>query len=87
MTKSLYICECFTHGFTVSVEDGQVQLVAWSYGTAGSRLGWWNRLRWVWQIMRHGQPYNDEMILEPQAAEKLAQALMGAAADADAKAT
>ena len=84
MNTMLHGCACFTHGFTVQADDEVplVFLTTWTYGTAGQRLDWRNRIRWCWRILRTGFPFHDEITLEAEAAEKLAQALMGAAADA-----
>ena len=87
MNQEIHTCDCFTHGFTVNGDGelGCVFLSAWAFGRAGQVLSWGDRLRWCWKILREGRPYDDDLVLEPEAAEKLAQALMGAAADACTK--
>jgi uncharacterized protein YfkK (UPF0435 family) len=27
------------------------------------RMSWWQKLRYIYQMLKHGQPYNDQIIL------------------------
>ena len=83
----IHVCDCFTHGFSVNgdAELGVVFLGSWAQGRAGQELAWVDRIRWAWKVVSTGQPYDDELVLEPKAAERLAQSLTAAAADARGK--
>ena len=83
----IHVCDCFTHGFSVNAdaELGVVFLASWTQGRAGQDLAWADRIRWAWKVVSTGQPYDDELVLSPESAERLAQALMGASSHASKK--
>lgn len=80
----LYECDCHTHGFTVNGNEelGVIFMSFWAMGQAGNKLRWRDRLRWCWNILRSGEPYDDEVVLSPDGAMELASALAAGASRA-----
>lgn len=85
MDNQIHRCECHTHGFTVAADadDRVVYVTSWTYGDAGRRLSFSDKVRWCWKILTTGEPYNDQLTLSPATAESLGRALVGASAEAD----
>ena len=71
------ICDCHTHGFTVEADEEYpiVYMASWSYGTAGQRLRFKDKIRYCWRILWHGKPHEDELVLEPDSAQILSDKL------------
>tara|TARA_R110000868_G_scaffold329126_1_gene589946 strand:+ start:26 stop:307 length:282 start_codon:yes stop_codon:yes gene_type:complete len=59
------ICDCFEHGLLVEKfkDEDEVSISLFERGLRGRILGWRERLRWCWQILRHGRPWSDFVIL------------------------
>lgn len=62
------ICDCFSHGLLVEKLEGEeeVSLSLFERGLNGRILSWSSRLRWCWQILRHGKPWSDFVILNTE---------------------
>jgi hypothetical protein len=43
---------------------------------ADGRLTWWNRLRWVWKILRTGNPFEDMVTLRSNVAKNMANHIL-----------
>ena len=76
---TMVFCECGSEAIQVSwwEDDPEVFLSNWSHGSGG--IVWRHRLKHIWQILRKGHPYTDSVILSPDEAKKLADALSSAA--------
>ena len=71
------ICDCFSHGLLVEKFEGEeeVSLSLFEMGLNGRILGWSERLRWCWQILRYGKPWSDFIILNTDNQKQLKQFL------------
>jgi len=70
------ICECYSHGLLVEkFDDEEVYLSLFERGLSGRTLGWSERLRWCWQILRYGKPWSDFIILNAENQKKLKEFL------------
>ena len=70
------ICDCYSHGLLVEkFDDEDVCLSLFERGLSGRTLGWSERLRWCWQILRHGKPWSDFIILNAENQKKLKEFL------------
>jgi len=81
-------CECGTHLLQVtndveifdsinSVTDKprvrqEFELAMFTYGTYHSKPSFWERLRIIWNYLKTGRMYSDQLILSPDEAKKLA---------------
>lgn len=71
-------CSCHTEGIMVSgeyLQDGDpepfVDMAYWAEGYDGRKLGFWQRLRFAFHILRTGKPWNDMICLDKKSAEEL----------------
>ena len=70
------ICDCYSHGLLVEkFDDEEICLSLFERGLSGRTLGWSERLRWCWQILRHGKPWSDFIILNTENQKKLKEFL------------
>lgn len=75
--STFLICDCFSHGLLVEKFEGEqeVSLSLFERGLNGRILGWSERLRWCWQILRYGKPWCDFIILNTYHQKKLKEFL------------
>lgn len=57
-------------------------LALWRYG-ADCNFGWRWQLRHIWNIIRHGHPYVDDIILSAENARDLGEKLIELAGESD----
>ena len=71
------ICDCYSHGLLIErLHDGEeVCLSLFERGLSGRTLGWSERLKWCWQILRYGKPWSDYVILNTENQKKLKEFL------------
>ena len=71
------ICECHEHGLLVEKfkDEHEVSLSLFERGLKGRTLGLSERLRWCWQILRHGMPWSDYIILNEENQKQLKEFL------------
>lgn len=73
-----FTCACFAECLHLTTyDDGEVGLSIWSHGV-GHRPPWLKRLRHIWHIVRHGDPYDDGVVLDAEDAQRLGRRLLGA---------
>jgi hypothetical protein len=80
-SEPLIVCACNTHAVRVSKsDDGEVYVSTWRLFYKGSdyQSGWRQRVRLLWKVLRTGEPWDDELVLTPHDARRLAVALVGA---------
>ena len=67
------ICDCYEHGLLVEKfkHENEVSLSLFERGLSGRTLGWSERLRWCWQIIRYGRPWSDFVILNEENKQQL----------------
>lgn len=72
-------CSCSGEGISVSQDsEAPYDLFVnfWSNGFQGKRLSFWLRLRWCWDVLRTGTPWQDFMLLPQTQIPKLVNALL-----------
>ena len=71
------ICDCYSHGLLVERLDDEeeVYLSLFERGLEGRILSWSSRLKWCWQILRHGKPWSDYVILNSENQKRLKEFL------------
>jgi hypothetical protein len=73
-------CDCYDHGI-VLFEDNDLRgrllyLCIFQWGFDGDqRPSWWSRLKMMWRIWRHGNPYGDQVLLNKKTLPELHSAL------------
>lgn len=78
-----YECACHGEGIMMSYEyeeEGglpQIDMAFFQYGNVGRHpLGFRERLRWAWNLIRTGRPFLDEVMLSQRTARELADDLL-----------
>jgi hypothetical protein len=71
------ICDCYSHGLLVERLDNEeeVYLSLFERGLEGRILPWSSRLKWCWQILIHGKPWSDYVILNTENQKRLKEFL------------
>ena len=72
--RTIFIkCACHGEGMGVDYdsEDGHYYFSYWSYGLSSRKLSWRQRLRYCWEVLWKGRPFNDELILTKEGVMKL----------------
>ena len=86
--KEFIECECGAHVLQISndveifdstnsnTDKPRVRQEFWlamfTYGTYHKKLSFWERLRIIWNFMKTGKMHEDQLILHPDEAQKLA---------------
>ncbi len=77
--EEVFFCSCGCEAVILSYypddEYKEIFLSMWESRPAG-KPSWSYRLRLIWQIIRKGYPYADEIILKPDDARKLGEMLL-----------
>lgn len=83
---SIFPCDCMSEGLVVVAEsdddrrfDGSPFIHIAFFGMGGyadGRLTWRNRLRWVWKILRTGNPFEDMVTLRASVAKNMANHIL-----------
>ena len=85
--KKFYSCDCATEGLMMSYELREIRaeepipyidLGYWKHAPQYNdhRMTFKQKLRWVWQILVKGEPFNDMVMLDKKTALELANDLM-----------
>jgi hypothetical protein len=56
-------------------DENEVSLSLFERGLSGRVLPWRERLRWCWQILIHGKPWSDFLILNTENQKQLKEFL------------
>lgn len=73
------MCLCHTEGFVLSQDSEtpfDAYLSIWSLGTKGNDFSLWWRLKYIWRILRTGQPYGDHICLHAEDLPRITQTLL-----------
>ena len=72
--EEFFQCSCLSEGILATKFDGEneVYLSFWQRGIHPHKLTWGNRLRLIWMVLWNGSYYDDEVILSPKEANRLA---------------
>lgn len=78
MNKTVFIkCTCHSEGLMVEADEDSLYLSIWERGYGqDSTLSWKQKLRYIWQILRHGKPYGDQIVLDREGCFTLSKALI-----------
>jgi hypothetical protein len=76
MIEKFFTCACFGEGLRVSydAEDKSWYVTLWRQGYRES-TDWTHRLRHIWRILRTGQPWHDQVLLNDDEAKALGKFL------------
>lgn len=83
--NKLYLpCSCGTHMLVVERDEELENEIKtpmwyfsfWSRGHDGEKMTWRNRIRTIWQILRKGHPYGDDLVYEKQDLTRLTRFLL-----------
>ena len=77
---SIFIkCACEGEGIGIDYdhEDNYYYFSYWSYGLSNKRLSWRERVRYCWTTLTKGKAFNDEIMLDQEAVDKLIDFLLG----------
>lgn len=73
--KSLYLkCDCSCHLLEIEYDDDfddSFCIALWSRGRQGEILSWRDRIRWIWNIIRTGNPWSDSIIINKTKAKEI----------------
>jgi hypothetical protein len=75
--REFFCCDCSTEGVVLSTDEDMIYLTFWDLGThRDSRLSIKDKIRWIFNLLKTGQPYPDGIILDTIEAEKLGKSLI-----------
>jgi hypothetical protein len=75
MNNLFLSCLCSSHVLQATVdEDKNVEISIWQLGRTRS-LSWKERLRWIWRILRTGDPWADQILIDRKQGKSLEQFL------------
>jgi len=83
----VFPCDCGGEGLVIVAEDDpwyediaggpHVNIAFWGMAPySNNRLGWKDRLRWAWKILRTGTPFNDMVCLNGATTKRFANHLL-----------
>lgn len=85
MRERFIRCECHIEGLRLTRfedDDEDLYVAMWEDRHYGGRVPWRQRWRHIWRVIRTGRPYEDEVVLNRQAAQDVARFIVGAPDDA-----
>lgn len=74
---AVFHCDCGEELLVVTQDKewpDNIEMAVWLRGRSYT-LTWKDRIRYCWQIIRYGRPYNDQIILSRYKARKFAEQL------------
>lgn len=70
--KTTYIeCDCHNEVLVVTPDAALEEIYLAIWGPRTRKPGWRTRLRFIWNIIRTGQPYEDQFVLNKEGARTL----------------
>jgi len=75
--QKFIMCDCHSHALVVERfdDDEEVYIALFERGLDGRKLSFIERIKWCWQILRHGNPWNDLIVLDKEKQKELAEFL------------
>jgi len=73
--KHFYFCQCGTEAVVLDDWEDYPGLSLWRAGASYSPR-WQHRLRHIWNIVRYGHPYTDDILLSKESARELGEKLI-----------
>lgn len=76
--KKIFTCSCYAEGICVEKEDDEdlISLCFWQVGLKNYPKSFKEKLRWIWRIIRKGDPWTDECCLDKKTAKALGEELI-----------
>jgi len=74
-------CDCHSHELHVTHDEDFISITIWRDGYTSSEYGLKDKLRHIWQIIRHGTPWVDMVLLNKESSKKLGEHLIKASED------
>ena len=75
--KQKYIkCSCGSEGlFLIKFADeDEIYLSVWQMGYCqNNKLRLWDKIRYIWQIVKTGKPFHDQLVLDKAACDEIVQ--------------
>ena len=77
----LFKCSCAAEGVQIDVDRGHVSFCIWQIASLGDRndVGFWQRLKFAWMILRGMPLWSDHMLLSPNVAREMSAELLSIA--------
>lgn len=69
MKQTIIDCECGCHMLKVEHEDDTFYLAMFNFGSGSTGL--WHRIKLAWKILTTGELYGDQIVMNPEEANKL----------------
>ena len=78
MNKTVFIkCTCHSEGIMIEADEDSLYLSIWERGYKDDNsFTWKQKLRYIWQILKHGKPYGDQIVLDRGSCFALSRALI-----------
>jgi len=78
MNKTVFIkCTCHSEGIMIETDEDCLYLSIWERGYKDNNsFTWKQKLRYIWQILKHGKPYGDQIVLDRESCFTLSKALI-----------
>ena len=78
--KTVYGCECHSEGLVLEYdkEHKELMIAFWSNCAKyiPNVLGWKERLRWIWNMIKTGSPYTDMVVVSRETAITMAEDIL-----------
>jgi hypothetical protein len=62
------ICDCNSHAlYLEKIDDDNIPTLyisVFERGTDGKQMRWFDRIRWIWHIIKNGHPFTDMVVIE-----------------------
>lgn len=70
-------CSCSSEGLYIVKHpaESEVYLSIFSRGINPQRFNWKDKIRYIWHALKHGKPFEDEIVLDVKAVAKLKKIL------------
>jgi len=76
MKFEVFMCNCHGEGINVEKFDNNEIYLSLFYRCYNYPISIKERIRYCWNILKTGKPFNDQMILDNQTAEQLGRILI-----------
>ncbi|NBW58384.1 hypothetical protein EBR43_11550 [bacterium] len=70
-------CSCHSEGIYLvkQADDDFLYLSFFSQGINPKRFNWRDKCRYIWNVLKHGKPFEDELVMDKLAVAKLKKIL------------
>jgi hypothetical protein len=74
--NKIFKCSCWSEAIEVEKEDNLISICMWQLGLRNKPRGFFEKLRWVWHIIIHGDYWTDECMLDKDTSKALGEELI-----------